>query len=269
MTPGDALTQTQPPPVSGPGWLWEFSAFSTHHLVLVLVCAWVAWIVIRYARSVRHSGHGTHRELQVRVAWALMTLGGEIGSTIVWMLPQRYDRNDSWPIHLCDFAAWLIAFAMLSHYRWPRTLLFFWGLGLSTQGFLTPTVSTGVLSAEYWVFWVQHLGVVGGALYLAAVNGYRPTLRDLGLTTSLTLALVAFMVWLNIEASTNYMYLGDTLPEKPTILDALGPYPGRILWICLLGILGFVLTYLGSEGAHRLPWVAPHPPAPTRADPRR
>lgn len=233
---------------SGPGWLWSFSSFSLHHLVLVLVCVGITWVVIRYARTVR----GTRREVHVRAAWALMTLGGEIGSTIIWNLPERYDRNDSWPIHLCDYAAWLIAVAMLSPMRWPRTLLFFWGLGLSTQGFLTPTVGTGVLSAEYWVFWIQHLGVVGGAVYLAAVNGYRPSLRDLRFAIAATLVLVFFMIWLNREAGTNYMYLGDSLPEKPTILDALGDYPGRLGWIVLLGALGIVLTYLGSEAVHRV-----------------
>lgn len=234
--------------VSQTGWLYSFAPFSIFHLVTTLVCAWVAWLAIRHARRVR----GTRGELLVRVTWAAMTLGGEIGSTIVWMLPDRYSRDDSWPLHLCDFAAWLAAFAMLSPLRWPKTLLFFWGLGLSTQGFLTPTVSTGLLSGEYWVFWVQHLGVVGGAVYLAAVNGYRPTLRDLGLAIALTVGLVAFMVWFNIRAATNYMYLGDSLPDKPTVLDFLGPWPQRVVWITLVGILGFVLTYLGSEAAHAL-----------------
>ena len=229
-------------------WLYEFDAFSLHHLVLTVVCVWVTWIVIRYARTVR----GTRDEFRVRVAWALMTLLGEIGSTIVWTLPARYSREASWPIHLCDYAAWLAPFALLLPVRWPKTLLFFWGIGLSTQGFLTPTVSQGVLSAEYWVFWIQHLGVVGGGFYLAAVNGYRPALRDLGLTIAVTFALVCFMVWFNIQADTNYMYLGSSLPDKPTILDALGDYPGRLVWIVLLGILGFKLTYLGSESVHRL-----------------
>ena len=63
---------------------------------------------------------------------------------------------------------------------------------------------------------------------------------------------MGFKVWLNHEAGTNYMYLGDSLPEKPTILDALGDYPARIGWIVLLGALGIVLTYLGSEAVHRL-----------------
>lgn len=243
-------------------WLYTFAPFSMHHLVLTFACVAIAWIVIRYARTVR----GTTAELHVRAAWALMTLGGEIGSTIVWTLPERYSRQDSWPIHLCDYAAWLAAFAMLSPMRWPKTLLFFWGLGLSTQGFFTPTVSTGVLSAEYWVFWVQHLGVVGGAVYLAAVNGYRPTRRDLGLAIWATLALVGFMVWLNMRTGTNYMYVGNSLPEKPTVVDLLGPWPGRIAWISLLGILGFVLTHLGSEGVHRLNGSQPQNREAPRSD---
>jgi hypothetical integral membrane protein (TIGR02206 family) len=242
-------------------WLHEFQPFSLHHLVLTVLCIGAAWLVIRHARAVR----GTPGEFRVRLAWAAMTLLGEVGSTIVWSMPERYARNESWPIHLCDLAAWLTPYALLSRARWAKTLLFYWGLGLSTQGFLTPTVPVGLLSAEYWVFWTQHLGVVGGAVYLGAVNGYRPSLRDLSLIIAVTLAVTLAMVWVNVTAGTNYMYVGDSVPEKPTVIDHLGPWPGRIAWLCALGVLAFVLTHLGTGLVWRLTGAGP-PSTPESGD---
>ncbi len=177
--------------------LHDFQPFSVQHLLVCLGAAALAGVVIRFARVMR----GTPAEWQVRVAWAGLTLLGELGSTAIWYLPARYDRQSSWPIHLCDLAAWIAPVALLTPWRWARTLLFFWGLGLSTQGFFTPAIKDGVLDATWWVYWAQHTGVVGGAVYLAAVLGYRPGIRDFSLIIGATLALVGIMVGVNMSAT--------------------------------------------------------------------
>tara|TARA_Y100001933_G_scaffold199568_1_gene200605 strand:- start:369 stop:1094 length:726 start_codon:yes stop_codon:yes gene_type:complete len=228
--------------------LHTFQPWTLDHLGVLAACVLVAAIVIRYARTVR----GTPAEVRVRLAWAGMTLLGEIGSTAIWYLPHRYDRQDSWPIHLCDLAAWITPLAMLGPWRWARTLLFFWGLGLSTQGLITPAVTSGVLDATWWVYWAQHLGVVGGAVYLASVDGYRPSRRDFAFIIAATLLLVFIMVGVNVSAGTNYMYVGNKLPEQRTVIHALGDWPGRVAWLCVLGTIAFSLVWAGSEACHRI-----------------
>lgn len=155
--------------------------------------------------------------------------------------------DESWPLHLCDIASWLTPFFMLSGRRWPKTLLFFWGIGLSSQGFFTPTLEQGVSDPFYWVFWLQHLGVVGGGVYLAVVDGYRPGLRDVVVAFAATVALGGLMVPINLGLDVNYMYVGNEIPERPTVIDHLGPWPLRLVWLGLLVGLAFALTWGGSE----------------------
>jgi len=167
--------------------------------------------------------------------------------TALWLHPDRYRPDTSWPLHLCDIAALFAPYAMLTKHRWPRTLLFFWGLGLSSQGFLTPTVEEGFAHPIYWFFFLQHLGVVAGGLYLAIVNGYRPTWKDALLAALVTNALGLAMTAVNVTFDVNYMYTGSALPERPTLIDALGPWPLRLLWLALLVTAACFLTLAATN----------------------
>jgi hypothetical integral membrane protein (TIGR02206 family) len=238
-------SNSTPDPVS---WLEGFSPFGLHHLTVILACAAFTWAVLAFARRRR----GTPTEHRLRAAWGGATLLTAVLVTVYWMQPERYDLGVSWPLHLCDLAAWFAPYALLTRQRWPKTLLYFWGVGLSTQGFVTPTIEDGITSAGYWLFWIQHLGVVGGGVYLAVVNRYRPGPRDLAVAVAATGAIALVMIPLNLSIGANYMYVGDSLPGRPTVIDFLGPWPGRLVWIALLGSLAFTLAWLGSELVHRL-----------------
>lgn len=231
---------TPPSPSSQPEptWLTDFTPFTLHHLVIVLFFAALAALVIRL--GVTHRGTAT--EKRIRIAWGMVTLASATGMTIFWFQPERYRPDTSWPLHLCDLAAWLTPYAMLTARRWPRTLLFFWGLGLSSQGFATPTVQDGMDSVGYWLFWTQHLGIVAGGLYLAIVNRYRPTWRDAMLAFASTIALGLAITGFNLAMGTNYMYTGNMTPRRPTLIDHLGPWPARLVWLAALVALAYALT---------------------------
>ncbi len=36
------------------------------------------------------------------------------------------------------------------------------------------------------------------------------------------------------------------------MIDALGPWPGRVGWLCVLGTIAFALVWAGSEAAHAI-----------------
>lgn len=220
-----------------------FTPFGWHHLIVLLVCGAVAGVVIAIARRARASGG----ELRIRRAWAWTTFSVAMLVVVYWMWPSRFDPAESWPLQLCDIAALLTPFFMLSNRRWPRTLMFFWGIGLSSQGFITPVLDLGPGDPFYWLFWMQHLGVVGGGIYVAAVTRYRPGWRDLALAWAVTVALGLTMVPFDQAFHVNYMYVANTLPEAPTVLDALGPWPMRLVWLAGLIAVAFGLTWGGEE----------------------
>ncbi|QKK09039.1 MAG: TIGR02206 family membrane protein [Planctomycetota bacterium] len=167
---------------------------------------------------------------------------------LVWyLLPRNFDWYESLPLHLCDLAAWVAPLALLTQLRWLRSLLYFWGIGLSTQAFFTPVVEGGYGHFSYWLFFVGHLHIVGSAVYDVVVLGYRPRLRDWGVVTLLSLAWIVPVTVFNVLMDVNYGYTGNTAPGGTTLIDYLGPWPWRIGTIVLGSQVLFAAVFV--------PWV--------------
>ncbi len=178
----------------------------------------------------------TRRERVLRFGWAGFTFVWQIGATIWWFLPSNFDLYESLPFHLCDIAAWIAPFALVFQNRLLRALLFFWGLGLSTQAFVSPVVADGVDSVEFWLFWVGHTQIVGSALYDTAVLAFRPRRRDFFVASGVSIAIAGLMMVFNVVFDVNYWFVGNASPSAPTVVDFLGPWPLRVVWMACLGI---------------------------------
>ncbi len=235
--------------------IWNhFASFTVFHAVTVLGCALLALGALRMGLIWR----GTERERRMRHIWGWSIVGVKTIETIYWSWPGIFVASESIPIQLCDLAALAAAIAMLTQWRLSRTLLYFWGIGLSTQAFATPTVEFGLAHPRYWFFWVTHLMIVGSAVYDIVVLGYRPKARDLLAALACTLGYAAFVTAINLPTGWNYGYIGNTRPERPTIIDRLGPWPDRVL------IIGGIVTAMFS--AMWLIWCVPQA-SPRRAEP--
>jgi len=169
-----------------------------------------------------------------------------LGVNTYWLWPPvRWEQ--ALPLQLCDLAAMMAWLALLTGLRLCRALLYFWAFALSSQGFVTPITREGPDHPEFWAHWINHGAILAAAVYDVAVLRFRPTRRDLILAVGVSLGYVALMVPLNIATGWNYGYVGPDLPESTTILDRLGPWPLRIVWVCLLGALAMVAVYLPWE----------------------
>ena len=233
-----AATPAITPPLSN--WATEFHAFTLQHAVVFAVCFGLILGSVILGRRWR----GTSRERRLRHAWIWTTIAWQSAAVVWYLLPANFDPYESWPLHLCDLAAWVAPFALLTQRPWLRALLYFWGIGLSTQAFFTPVVEGGYTDIRFWLFFVGHTQIVGSAIYDAAVLGYRPTLRDWRTMTFITIAWLAVVTPINIVFSVNYGYTGNRLPNGPTIMDYLGPWPWRIGTLFLAGQVVCAIAYL-------------------------
>jgi hypothetical integral membrane protein (TIGR02206 family) len=174
-----------------------------------------------------------------------------VGCFVAWvwvqafgLLPWRYEAAKALPLHVCDLAG-LVAPPMLwTGWRPLRTVCYFWGIGLSTQGFIQPDLQQGPNDPSFWAFWVGHVAVVGTALYDVAARGYRPTWRDYGVAVVTLAAYVAVVLPLDIVTGFNYGYVGRGKPGQPSVVDFLGPWPGRLLVISALAAAVLALMVL-------------------------
>ncbi|MCR1782896.1 TIGR02206 family membrane protein [Nocardioides carbamazepini] len=139
----------------------------------------------------------------------------------------NFELGVTLPLHLCDLA-WIAAtWALWTHRPFPVALTFFWGLTLTVQGVLTPSLNEDLPHPRYFAFWALHLLIVLAAVYLVAGLRLVPRWRDYGAAVATTLVWAAATYVFNLVADTNYGYL----MRKPgrSILDLLGPWPWYVL----------------------------------------
>lgn len=219
-----------------------FQPYSLMHALSAGACGLGVLALVLMGRSLAR----TAKERQVRAVWIAFVVLVQSSNVGFYLLPARFDPAVSFPLQLCDIAGWLAAVALVLRVRWLRTCLFYFGFGLCTQAFLTPTLTEGPGLAKFWLFWLTHAQIVGSALYDLVVLGYRPSWRDYLVNSVVLLCYGAVVIPLDACCGWNYGYAGATEPHSPTLVQALGPWPLRLIWMWLIAQTMFaVLTVVG------------------------
>jgi len=238
MTP-DAPFPVDAAAANAGSWLEEFHSFTLFHLLTVTVCAAVMFGISLLGRRWRESD----REKRLRIGWCVGVFAWQGFAVVWWLLPSNYELGRSLPLHVCDLAAWLAPFALLTQNKWLRTLLYFWGIGLSTQAFFTPVLEHGAGHLRYWLFWIGHTQIVGSALYDLIARGYRPVFADYIRVSVANMVYAVVIISFNIAFAVNYGYLGDDTPGRETLMDFLGPWPQRLILVWLITQTGMAVMW--------------------------
>lgn len=241
-----------------PAWLDHFEAFGAFHAAVVGVCvlvmAGMCVVGLRLRRLDRRDGGGRERRFGLVVGWSIV--GWQVFATIWRVLPGQWDLNESLPMHLCRWTAWIAPVCLIAGrragWRWSRSLSFFWGLGLSVQGFITPMWDHGAAGMAFWLYWVGHLQIVGTAVYDLVVRRYEPTRWDLRFAVAAGVVYVLLTVGLNLALGTNYSYLGSWDYDRASVVDRLGDFPGRVFVMAGAALVLFVAMYWCSRGVRAL-----------------
>lgn len=199
---------------------------------------------------------GSRRELTLGV-WVGWSIAAWQAFATVWrVLPGQWDLNESLPMHLCRWNGWIVALCLINGHkegwRWTRALTFFWGLGLSVQGMITPMWTDGAATVAFWLYWVGHLQIVGVAVYELVVRGYTPVRWDLRLAMMAGVGYALLTGTLNKVLGTNYSYLGAWDYERESIVNRLGDYPERMLAMGGGALVLFVLMFWAARGVRGL-----------------
>lgn len=224
---------------------WMFS--SVHAVVFALAVAFMVWFCMLGRRW-----RGTPKERLLLNTWGGFVIVSQVVSMTWWCMPPHAAWSISLPLHLCDVAGPVAAWAILTRQRWARSAVMFWGLLLSSWGFFTPVLEQGLADPTFYIFWANHLAIVATAVYEVAAAGFRPTRRDTWQSIGLTSIWVLAMIVLNAIAGDgfNYGYVGL---EGVDPINLLGPYPWRLIPLCL----GVTLLMWGFGGLLRM--LGPEP----------
>jgi hypothetical integral membrane protein (TIGR02206 family) len=144
------------------------------------------------------------------------------------LLPGHLHWNRSLPLHVCDLAGLAAVIAIATRRPIARAMLYFWGLGLSTQAFITPVLYLGPATFNFWTYWLCHLAIVVPAVYDLVVRGYRPGWADWRRMVLVGAAYSAVVIPVDVRLGVNYGYLGPTDFGQTTLMQVLGPWPDRL-----------------------------------------
>jgi len=235
-------------------WSQEFRSGTSQHWLVIGVCAslMVIWCITgkRLLACDTEDGRSKERRLRHWIGWFIILSQSVI--LIRRLIPGQWDVQDSLPLHMCRWTVWIVGWSMLTRNPKARALTLFWGLALSTQVFFTPFIKEGHGSLGFWVYWLNHLQIVGVALYDVVVLGYRPRFKDLRFAVLAGVGFSVFVFVVNIVLGTNYAYLGSANHDEASIIDVLGAYPMRAVWMVVGGAMVMGIVYLFSAGAMRL-----------------
>lgn len=96
---------------------------------------------------------------------------------------------------------------------------------------------------RWLIYFISHGLLVLAPLWLAIVEGFRPTLRSVArvLIGGNVVAAVVFVV--NQAIGSNYMFLARK-PGSASLLDVLGPWPVYLVWLEVLALIMVGLMYV-------------------------
>lgn len=220
---------------------------TTHHLLSLATFAFVVIAMVLAGRA--------NDKLTRRVA-AGIGFGVWLLSAVYYTLPANLEPDKSLPIQACDLLVLLAPLTLARPSRLLQAAVYFGGFGLTTQAFVTPTSDIGGPdNIKFWIFWLLHGVILATAIYIVAVDRFRPMLKDLrnavGFWGGYALAMIAlnystYLGGLNDGQGWYYGYLGPTLPDivAGSVLKHLGQWPLRPLLMMLLALSIFILLYL-------------------------
>jgi hypothetical integral membrane protein (TIGR02206 family) len=218
-----------------------FQPFTSEHLLAVVLGG---VIIAGFILAGRRGGRS--RILSTAVLAFLNLAAYPLGQAAWMTLDAPKALDNLVPLHLCDLAAVTAGFALLTRHPVLCGLTYFWGLAATIQALLTPAITVGFPHLPFVMFFVHHLAVVGAALYLPLVEGWRPPkpfwkgplVAYLWALVYLAIAMVA-----NTLLGTNFGFAAGP-PPNPSLIDHLGPWPWYLLSMQVLAVAFFLLLAL-------------------------
>jgi hypothetical integral membrane protein (TIGR02206 family) len=226
-----------------------FQAFTPQHFLLIGIFVAGALGLVVFGRSRRRAAAVDGRFDRVFAAAIVVVT---VPSQLYQLAPWDFSLSTSLPLALCDFAWIVAARALWTHDPGPTALIYYWGLTLTTQAIVTPSLGEAFPDPRFFMFWSMHFLIVWSAVYLIFGLGLGPGWREYRITLAVTLAWAVLAYIFDVVVDVNYGYLVRK-PGSASLLDLLGPWPVYVL--ASLGIL------LAGWALITWPWVVRRRPA--------
>ena len=218
--------------------LAAFALYGTDHIGAITVISAVAITFIYLCRKKPSS-------LAARFSiWTLtfLCLASYSINQLAWLsIGGAHSLDAILPCHLCDIAAFICGFALITRNPLLCELAYFWGLAGTIQGLITPNLTTSFPNPQFIAFFILHGAIVITALTLPLGLGWKPRPHAVRRVFVWVFIYAAIATVVNITLETNFAYLRHK-PQGSSLLDVMGQWPYYIL--CLIAVSGLLLYAL-------------------------
>jgi hypothetical integral membrane protein (TIGR02206 family) len=215
-----------------------FAYFGTTHLVALSALLLLNVFLLRF----RHTSDGMKGV--IRWLLALFLIGNEIAWHYWNFIYGKWTIQTMLPLHLCSLLVWLGAFMLLTKNYRLYEFMYFMGIAGVIQALATPGI--GIYNFPHFVFFqyfLSHGLIITSAIYMTAVERFRPTGRSLLRVAIWMNVYVVIIFFVNIFLGSNYLLINEK-PITPSLLDLLPEWPIYILYMEVIGIISMLLLYL-------------------------
>jgi len=218
----------------------RFQTFGSDHIALLLIiAALITWFINTSARK----PESQKLKIAERVLAILLLAHWPLKISIGLLYETHTGWQNALPMHLCDWAAIAAGIALLSRHRLAVELCWFWGLGATLQGLLTPALTYPFPHPFWFTFFLLHGGIVIAAIRLVIGRNNPPSRH------SWLRALVASEIYIvsalavNTLLGTNFGFLAEK-PSQPSLLDYFGGWPMYLIGLQIAMIAAITVLWL-------------------------
>jgi len=147
------------------------------------------------------------------------------------------------PMNLCDWATAATFIALVTTNQRAYELAYFWALGGTLQGVITPDTPFDFPDVRFIIFFVYHCTIIAGVLYLTLGARMRPypssLLRVLGFSF-FYMACAGLLDWL---LGVNYGFMRHK-PDNASLYDIMPAWPWYLPVVVAIGFASMLIYYL-------------------------
>ncbi|MGH6828560.1 MAG: TIGR02206 family membrane protein [Rhizomicrobium sp.] len=220
-----------------------FHLFGPAHLIALAL----AFVVPAALASVTRQA--PRRDRWARLFLAALLLSEWLGFYGLFLSRGWLDWANGLPLSLCDWAQGALIVALIRPNLPSYELGYFWGLAGTLQALITPDLAFGFPDARFFLFMLNHAGVIAALLYLTWGTGLRPVAGSLPRVVAATLVYVAAAGSADYALGANYGFLREKT-SNVSLLTWLSPWPwyiGELVPIALLFLGLYYAPFLAAD----------------------
>lgn len=162
----------------------------------------------------------------------------------------RFELEKDIPFVFCNFIATFLPLYALTRNKVLFNIIYYLVVVGAIQAIITPSLKFNFPHYESLKFWAVHSGLLIVVFYSIFIFRYRPTLRGLFKTYVYCQIYMLVVILINYLLDWNYLYL-KRKPEVATLLDLLGDWPYYVIFMDLLLIPYFLISYVPFHNWNR------------------